>query len=286
MDNVEATMLSAERLAAEAAAVKRDDAVLAAAVAAVKVTGVAMLRHFDMQTRAPGTLSDIVGAIQINDERSLDVVRGLLEQALPEAGWVEDELEGGELPDGEWWIVDPVEGNINHVQGLGGWGVSATLVRDNVPVLTAIYEPVEERLFTAMRGHGAAYANGVPMRVSAKAALNAAIVSTGQAKPGESAEIYRRLGASVTTMLQAALAVRMTVPATFELTRVAGGQIDAFWQFGNVRSGQVAGALLVSEAGGVVSDIRGRPWTLASEDFLASAPGTHGGVVAALYDLA
>jgi predicted dinucleotide-binding enzyme len=56
---------------------------------------------------------------------------------------------------------------------------------------------------------------------------------------------------------------------------VAAGQIDGFWQYTDVRSGLAAGALLVSEAGGVVTDTRGRPWTLASEDFLACAPGVH-----------
>lgn len=279
-------MSTAARLADEAATVGRDDALIAATVAAVKLTGSEMLRHFDTQARSPTNLPNLVGAIHANDRRSLEIVRSLLERARPKAGWVEDELEGGSLPDGEWWIVDPMEGNINHVQGLAQWGVSATLVRDNVPAMTAVYEPVAGRLYTAVRGHGAAYANEVPMRVSAKTSLEAAIVTTGQAKPGESAETYRRIGESITAMLQAALVVRMTVPATFEIAQVAAGNIDGFWQFSNVRSGQAAGALLVSEAGGVVSDIDGRPWTLASNDFLASAPGTHNEFVAALKNVA
>ena len=286
MNNVEGSRLNAERLAVEAAAIPRDDALLAAIVAAVQLTGAAMLRHFESHARPPRMLSDLVDAIHANDRRALDVLRSLLERARPAAGWVEDELAGGVLPNGEWWIVDPMEGNINHVQGLPEWGVSATLVRDNVPVMTAVYEPVASRLYTAVRGHGTAYANGVPMRVSAKRELAAAIVTTGQAKPGESDDTYRRIGESVTVMLKKALVVRMTVPATFELARVAGGHIDGFWQFSNVRSGQAAGALLVSEAGGVVSDIKGRPWTLASDDFLASAPGTHRAFVEALKKVA
>src|SRR5205814_198830 len=136
--------------------------------------------------------------------------------------------------------------------------------------------------YTAVRGSGAAYVNGVPMRPSTKTELKAAIVTTGQARPGETAATDRRLGESVTAMLHAALVVRMTVPATFQLGLVAAGQIDGFWQYSDVRSGLAAGALLVGEAGGRVTDTRGRPWTLASEDFLAAAPGVHAEAVRAL----
>lgn len=252
-----------------------DGALLAAAVAAVQTAGAHMLSLFDPRTRTPQDLKSVVQAIYANDAASLAFSRELLQRARPGAGWVDDELEGGALAAGEWWIVDPVEGNVNHVHGLSEWGVSATLVRDNVPVLTAVHEPVAGRLYTAVRGSGVSYANGVPLRPSSKTELKAAIVTTGQAKPGESAETYRRIGQSVTAMLQAALVVRMTVPATFQLALVAGGHIDGFWQHSDVRSGLAAGALLVSEAGGTVTDTQGRPWTLASADFLACTPGVH-----------
>ena len=217
-----------------------DAALLAAAVAAVQAAGAHMLTRFNPRTRTPQDLKGVVTAIYENDAASLAVARELLQRARPAAGWVDDELEGGALADGEWWIVDPVEGNVNHVHGLTDWGVSATLVRDNVPVLTAVHEPVAGRLYTAARGSSVAHANGVPMRPSAETELKAAIVTTGQAKPGESAETYRRIGQSVTAMLHAALVVRMTVPATFQLALVAGGHIDGFWQHSDVRSGLAA----------------------------------------------
>lgn len=273
---------SAEQLALAAASQPADRALLAAMVAAVRHAGVTLLARFDPQVRTPIDRNGIIQAIYANDEASLAVVRPLLQQARPTAGWVDDELEGGALPAGEWWVFDAVEGNINHVQGLAEWGISATLIRDNEPVLTAIYEPVADRLYTAVRGAGVAYMNGVPLTPSSKTELNAAIVSTGQARPGEPAETFRRLGASVTAMLHRALVVRMTVPATFQLAQVAGGQLDAFWQYSDVRSGLAAGALLVAEAGGRVTDTQGQRWTLASADFVATAPGLHRAVLAAL----
>lgn len=200
------------------------------------------------------------------------MLREPLLAARPQAGWADDELDGGPLPAGEWWITDPVEGNANHVHGLSDWGVTATLVRDNEPVLTVIYLPLTEELFTAVRG-GGAFRNGEPIQVGAKRDLDAAIVGTGQASPREGAETFRIIGASATAMLSRSLVLRVSVPATLQLVQVAAGRMDVFWQFSTVRSGLVAGALLVSEAGGVVSDLNGRPWDLDRTEFLAtSAP--------------
>jgi myo-inositol-1(or 4)-monophosphatase len=282
MDNKQLSFARATYLANQASKSGNDEDLLAATIAAVRIAGAYMLDRFDENVQTPENLEDLVLSIHTNDDASLSIVRPMLEQARPGAGWVDDELEGGPLPDGEWWIFDAVEGNVNHVHGLTEWGISATLVRNNIPVLTAVYEPVIDYLYTAVRGSGAAYLNGVPMRPSTKTELRAAIVTTGQAKPGETQETYRQIGASVTAMLNNALVVRMTVPATFQLGFVAAGRTDCFWQFSDVRSGLAAGALLVAEAGGIVTDTRGQPWSLTSKDFLASAPGVHGEAVKAL----
>lgn len=256
------------------------DAALALAVDAVQQAGDVLLERFGAQP-IPARGEDVVAAIRANDEASLDVLRGLLEKARPGAGWVEDELEDGALPAGEWWVTDPVEGNINHVHGMTDWGVSATLVRDNVPVLTAVHLPVTSTTYTGLAG-GGAFVDGVPLTVSAKTELEASLVGTGQARPGEDAETFRRMGLSLTVMLDAALVTRVSVPATLQLVQVAAGRMEAFWQFSAVRSGLLAGALLVAEAGGRVSDIHGRDWTLQSKDFLAAAPGVHTAAVDAL----
>jgi myo-inositol-1(or 4)-monophosphatase len=187
----------------------------------------------------------------------------------------------GKPPPGEWWVTDPAEGNINHVHGLTDWAVTATLVRDNRPVLTVVHLPLAGTTYTAVAGEGA-YQDGVPLRASAKTALNAALSGTGQAMPGESAETFRRFGEAVTAMLNKGLVLRASVPATLQLIHVAAGRMDVFWQFSAVRSGLVAGALLVAEAGGVVTGIQGAPWTLDSADFLAAAPGVHSEAVEVL----
>jgi myo-inositol-1(or 4)-monophosphatase len=253
---------------------------LPAVVAAVRAAGRHIHDRFSFDSR-PISREELGCALAANDAASLELLRPALVKARPGAGWIEDEEEGGSLPSGEYWVTDPVEGNINHIHGMTEWGVTATLVRDNIPVLTAAYLPMSDNIYTSVRG-GGAYLDGVRLRTSLKTDLRAALVGTGQAKPGEAIEIYRQIGQSVTAMLQGALLVRVSVPVTLLLLQLASGRMDVFWQYGQVRVGLLPGALLVEEAGGTITDIQGQPWSTASKAFLATAPGVHAAAVRTL----
>lgn len=254
-------------------AVEADRELLPAVVSAVHAAGAHLHEGFVPQSELD-SLDAVVAAIHAADAESLHALRAPLLAARPGAGWVDDEQSAGDLPAGEWWVADAVEGNINYIHGMADWAVTATLVRDNQPVLTAVHLPLLNETFTAVRG-GGAFRNGVAMRASAKTNLDAALVGTGQAKPGEDRNTFRRIGASVAAMLDAALVTKVSVPSTLQLIQVAAGRSEVFWQYSDVRSGLVAGALLVTEAGGIVTDIHGAPWGLSSPDFLAAAPGVH-----------
>jgi len=227
------------------------------------------------------TRDELVRALAANDDAALDVLRPRLTSLRPQARWVEGELDGGALPPGEWWVVDPVEGNINHLHGLPEWAVTATLVRDNRPVLTAVHQPLVDETHTALTGAGAQL-DGRPLRVSDTASLDLALVATSQARPDEDESVLRRTGSAITAMLRDALVVRTSVPATLHLLDVAAGRVDAFWQFAGARADLLPGALLVAEAGGRISDAGGHPWTPASGSFLAAAPGVHAEAVTTL----
>lgn len=247
-----------------------DARLLTQVVAAVRAAGRAVRATFDAGSR-PADRHAIGSMIAANDAVSLAVLRPALSAALPAARWDDDEGGAGPLPAGEWWVVDPVEGAINHIHGLPGWAITATLVRDNLPILTAVHLPLTGDTYTAVRG-GGAWIGGQRLHASRKAQLNAAMVGTGQAAPGEGRATWQRIGMSVAAMLEAALVVQVSVPATLQLVQVATGRQDLFWQHSQVRSGLLAGALLVAEAGGSITDLHGEPWRLDSSDFLASAP--------------
>jgi myo-inositol-1(or 4)-monophosphatase len=266
------------------AATPDDTHLLPQVVAAVQAAGCAVRLRFNAASR-PADLHAIGAMIAANDAVSLALLRPALAAALPGARWDDDEGGAGPLAPGAWWVVDPVEGAINHIHGLPDWGVTATLVRDNVPVLTAVHLPLTGATYTAVRG-GGAWVDGQRLCVSQKADLHAAMVGTGQAAPGEGRATWQRLGMATAAMLEATLVVRVSVPATLQLLQVAAGRQDLFWQHSQIRSGLLAGALLVAEAGGSVTDLNGMPWRLDSRNFLAGAPALVRAAVAVLAPIA
>ncbi|MGW2860071.1 inositol monophosphatase family protein [Streptomyces sp. NPDC001205] len=257
-----------------------DADLLAQTALVVRDAGSALLGRFGEVVRYQSR-EELMRALAANDNAALDILRPRLTGLRPDAGWVEDELDGGALPPGEWWVVDPAEGNVNHLHALPEWAVTATLVRDNQPVLTTVHLPLTGETYTALTGTGA-HLDGRPLRVSPTEDLGLSIVATSQARPDEDEKVVRHIGSSITAMLSDALVVRTAVPATLHLTNVAAGRTDAFWQFAGARADLLPGALLVTEAGGHISDAQGRPWTPQSESFLAAAPGVHAQAVATL----
>ncbi|MFJ9611482.1 inositol monophosphatase family protein [Kitasatospora sp. NPDC101176] len=253
---------------------------LARTTDAVREAGAALRGRFG-EVVAYRTREELMAALAANDDAALAVLRPALTELRPGAGWVEDELDGGALPAGEWWVVDPAEGNVNHLHALPEWAVTATLVRDNRPVLTVVHLALTGETYTALTGAGA-HLDGRPLRVSPTEDLGLGIVATSQARPDEDETVVRRVGSSITAMLSDALVVRTAVPATLHLVNVAAGRMDAFWQFAGARADLLPGALLVTEAGGTVSDAQGRPWTPQSAGFLAATPGVHAAAVATL----
>lgn len=227
------------------------------------------------------TRAELMTALAGNDDAALAILRPRLTALRPDAGWVDDELDGGPLPAGEWWVVDPAEGNVNHLHALPEWAVTATLVRDNQPVLTVVHLPLTGQTYTARTGAGA-HLDGHRLHVAQTTDLGLGIVATSQARPDEDAAVVGAIGASITAMLVDALVVRVAVPATLHLANVAAGRVDAFWQFAGARADLLPGALLVAEAGGRVSDAAGNPWTPHSDSFLAAAPGLHAAAAAAI----
>ncbi|GLP70154.1 inositol phosphatase [Streptomyces sp. TUS-ST3] len=250
-----------------------DADLLAQTAIAVRAAGSVLRDRFGDVVRHR-TREELMRALAANDDAALDILRPRLALLRPDARFVEDELAGGDLPPGEWWVLDPAEGNVNHLHALPEWAVTATLVRDNQPVLTAVHLPLTGETYTALAGAGA-HLDGRPLHVSRTTDLGLSLVATSQARPDEDEKVVRRVGASITAMLLDALVVRTSVPATLHLLHVAAGRLDAFWQFAGARADLLPGALLVAEAGGRISDAEGRPWTPESESFLAAAPGVH-----------
>ncbi|WP_033337720.1 inositol monophosphatase family protein [Catenuloplanes japonicus] len=254
------------------------NALLDTVVEAARTAGARLITR--QPTTRPQGMDALMTTLRANDDAVSAVLRPALTAVLPGSGWNTDEHGEGPMPDGDWWVVDPMGGNINAVHGMPDWNIGVSLVRDGRPVLAVLHAPVAGETFTAIAG-GGAFLNGTPISVAATTGLGAALVGTGQAQPSRDAATSQRAGAAIATMMQHTLYVRASVPVGHQLTQVAAGRMDAHWQFENLRS-HIAPVLIVREAGGIVTDLDGKPWTITSRGYVAAAPGVHASALALL----
>lgn len=245
---------------------------LAPVVSVTVAAGERLNALFSPEAR-PDSRTEMFAALRRNEEAVLGQLRDALAELRPQAKWIEEDQETTPLAPGEWWVVDAVEGNVNHVHGMPDWCVTVTLVRDQETQLTVVRQPVGDLTYSAVRGAGA-HLNGNRLQVSAKTDLKDAIAVTGQAEAGQE-QTYRRIGDSITAMLGNALLVRAFVPSTFPMLLVAAGHHDVFWQYAPVLPGVAAGSLIATESGGRVSQIDGSPWRPGSPDILVTTPELH-----------
>jgi myo-inositol-1(or 4)-monophosphatase len=257
-----------------------DDELVGAVAKVATEAGDRLLSVFTPDAR-PADKQELVRVAARNERVASDGLREALSVLRPDARFVDDEQEAVPLPDdGEWWVVDNAEGSVNHVHGLSEWGVSVALVVAGQTELAVFRQPIGDLTYTARRG-GGAWLNGRRLAVSQKDGLEIAIVGTGQAEAHQ-AESYGRIGRSITALLEQAFLVRATVPSTFPMLLVAAGHMDAFWQFEPVLPGVAVGSLLITEAGGTVTTVEGRPWTSGADSILVGAPAVHPAVRDAL----
>ena len=150
------------------------------------------------------------------------------------------------------WIVDPLDGTTNFVHGLPIYAVSVGLQVDGQMVAGCIYDPVHDLAYTASRGRGARR-NGAPIAVSSTKDLGQALLATGfPIDKRERADYYLSF---VARALRAGQGVRRGGSAATDLTWVACGALDGFFELGLHAWDVAAGMLLVTEAGGRVTDL-------------------------------
>jgi myo-inositol-1(or 4)-monophosphatase len=230
-----------------------------------------------------GTWDDFKAAFDLVDRPLTAAVGDRLAAARPGVPWA-DEIDT-ELPDGEAWVVDAVDGAIQYLQGLPQWSVSVALVRGGQPVLAALYSPFLGELYTAARGHGA-FRDGVRVTPSVKTDLGLALAGTSQPPfPARQPAAVTTTGRAMTLLLPAVGAVRNLGPTSWQVADVASGRLDVFWEYGRDAGNLLAGSLLVTEAGGVVTDADGKPWDARSASFVAGPAALHAQVIDLLADV-
>lgn len=167
------------------------------------------------------------------------------------------------------WIIDPLDGTTNFLHGFPQYCVSIALRHKGVLQQAVIYDPNRNELFTATRGAGA-FLNDRRIRVSGTDKLEDALIGTGfPFREFAHLEEYLRMFGEVTRRVAG---VRRPGSAALDLAWLAAGRTDGFWEMGLSPWDMAAGALLVREAGGLVSDFEGGETFLESGRILAGNP--------------
>jgi len=218
---------------------------------------------------AKGLPGDWVTEVDVASERA---IAALLAEETPDIPFSGEEL-GGETA-GPRWIVDPLDGTTNFLHGFWAVGVSVALV-DERPLAGAIAAPFLGDVWHAGAGTGVAWERGdgtpAPCRVSERPAREA-VVATGF--PFRRKERLPRYLATMQRALEAFEDLRRPGAACLDLAWTACGVFDGFFELGLAPWDVAAGALLVTEAGGVVTDWEGGDGYL-SGDILAASPQVH-----------
>ncbi|MCY1339892.1 Inositol-1-monophosphatase [compost metagenome] len=195
---------------------------------------------------------------EVDRAAELSIVQAL-RKAYPNHGILGEEgglLEGkGEGAD-YLWIIDPLDGTTNFIRGVPHYAVSIACKYKGRLEHAVVLDPVRQEEFTASRGRGAAL-NGRRLRVSPRKSLEGALLGTGfPFRDSQLDNLDNYLGMFRSLVGQTA-GIRRAGSASLDLAYVAAGRFDAYWEFGLSEWDMAAGALLVQEAGGLVSDFTG-----------------------------
>lgn len=177
------------------------------------------------------------------------------------------------------WIVDPLDGTTNFVHGLPAFSVSVAVSQRGRTVAGVVYDPIADECFSATAG-GGAFLNGEAIRVSDCRSLDQALVAASFSAHVErdSPEIRRFV-----EVMMRCQAIRRFGSAALNLCYVAAGRLDGYWATSVKAWDVAAGCLILAEAGGQVTHIDGRPFSLLDPRFASSATESlHGELVEVL----
>lgn len=239
------------------------------AVRAARAAGNIIVRNMDRIDRlniATKRVNDFVSEV---DQQAEAAIIEVIRQAYPDHGIYAEE-SGLQQENSEFqWIIDPLDGTTNYLHGFPQFSVSIALKAKARLEAAVIYDPLSQELFTAARGEGAQM-NEKRIRVSGHKGLKGALLGTGF--PYTDQTYLDTYLDTMKALMAPAAGIRRPGSAALDLAWLAAGRTDGFWEF-NLNAWDIAaGALIVREAGGIVTDFFGNDGYLDSGDIIAASP--------------
>jgi myo-inositol-1(or 4)-monophosphatase len=199
------------------------------------------------------------------DEKAEELIKKRISEAFPDHGILAE--ESGHAPQGEWlWVIDPLDGTTNYSINNPFFCTSISLAHGTETVVGVTHAPMTGEVFSAVKGQRALL-NGKPIRVSGEGELGKLLLSYCN---GKSHEDKVDIGKIFSRIKPLARDLDRHRAGALELAFVAAGRLGAYMANSQMSWDSSAGALLVREAGGKVTDFQGRPWNIESKDILAT----------------
>lgn len=232
--------------------------------------GLSVLRRYH------GRITDVMKKGRVDfvtkaDKESEAKVIRYLRSRHPDHSIIAEESWDGsrEVPSGYTWVLDPLDGTTNYAHGMEHYALSLGLAYDGKPVAGIVFDPSRDYAYTAFAGRGA-FRNRKRIHVSDCARLGDSLIVTGF--PYNRRARLLELTTLVGAFLKRTHGIRRLGVASLDFSLVACGRIDGYYEPTLKPWDVAAGALIVEEAGGRVTDYEGRPWHLFSEGFVAAPP--------------
>lgn len=206
------------------------------------------------------------------DRESEAAIVAYLREQCPQDGIVGEEGSSGASASGRTWVIDPLDGTSNYLQHFPVWSVSIALRQNDEAIAGVVYEPLREIVFSAEKGAGA-FRNGTRMRVANTPGVEGSFLATGFPFRAQSyVSTYVKIFEDV---IRIAKGVRRAGSAALDLAYTAAGIFDGFFEIHLAPWDVAAGSLLVTEAGGVVTDFSGGQRWYARGNIVGAPPGVH-----------
>ena len=206
------------------------------------------------------------------DKKSEDLIIGFLMEKFPDHSFIAEEGTQVVGDSGFAWYIDPLDGTTNYAHNIPWYAVSLGLHKDGEPFSGVVLNPANGELFTAQAGEGV-FLNGEPIKTSDRTELSECVLATGF--PYTIKEKPERVMENLRKFLLQVHGVRRFGAAALDLAYVAAGIYDGFWEENLKPWDTAAGILMVSEAGGKVSDYNGDNYNIRKDTIVASNGKIH-----------
>ena len=234
-----------------------------------------LLKYWETLGREDADLKARNDWVSRADRESEAAIIGHLKQSFPNDRVLGEESGMSAVTatsSGRTWIIDPLDGTTNYLQHLPVWSISIALREGDQMIAGVIYEPLRDLFFTAERGAGA-FRDSHRMRVSTQNKVEGAFLATGF--PFRAQQFVGVYCAIFQDVISIAKGVRRAGSAALDLAYTAAGVYDGFFELHLAPWDVAAGALIVREAGGNVSDFSGGERWLERGNIIGAAPGVH-----------